>query len=123
MRKHRFPPDERGHLAVGFVVQNWVERMIQRLDTAFTLILIHVQRQAGDGFRNHPHTGIYCAHLNGGARRDGFSRRAGTKIERGCGADRIRRAGLVPGTEETREWIFHGFLLWFAYRPPPVFLS
>ena len=83
MRKHRFPPDERCHLAVGFVVQNGIQRMIQRLDAAFALILIHVQRQAGDGFRNHPHAGVDRAHLNGGARRDGLARRTGTKIKRG----------------------------------------
>ena len=111
MRKHRFPPDERGHLAVGFVMQNRIEWMIQRFDAAFTLILIHMQRQAGDGFRNHPHAGVDRAHLNGGARRDRFTRRTGTKIECGRGTDQIRRAGLVPGAEQTSKWIFHDIVI------------
>ena len=111
MRKHRFSPDERCHLAVGFVVQNGIQGMIQRLDATFAPILIHMQRQAGDGFGNHPHAGVDRAHLNGGARRDRFARRAGTKIERGRRTDGIGRAGLISGAEQTSKWIFHGFLL------------
>ena len=92
-------------------MQNRIQWMIHCLGAAFALILIHVQRQAGDGFRNHPHAGVDRAHLNGGARRDRFARCAGAKIERGCGADRIRRAGLVPGAEQTSKWIFHDIVI------------
>ena len=82
MRNHRFPPDERGHLAIGLVVEDTVQRVLRGSDAALraipfvsirtvtALILIHMQRQTGDGFRDHPHTGVDRAHLNGGARRD-----------------------------------------------------
>jgi len=64
-------------------MQNRIQWMIHCLGAAFALILIHIQRQAGDGFRDHSNTGVNRAHLNGSARRDRFARRAGAEIERG----------------------------------------
>ena len=85
--------------------------MLQRLDAAFALILIHVQRQAGDGLRDDPHASVDRTHLNGGTCRDGLARRAGAKIKCGRGADRICHAGLVPGTEQANKWIFHDIVI------------
>ena len=109
--EHDLPQDEAGHLGIGLVVQNAVQRMLRRLDAAFALILIYVQGQAGDGFRNDAHAGVDRAHLNGGGCRDRFSGRAGAEIEGGGGADAVRRffvpSGLIPCTEQRCEWIFH----------------
>ena len=59
------------------------QKLLSPITAAFALILIHIQRQAGDGFRDHSNTGVNRAHLNGSARRDRFARRAGAEIERG----------------------------------------
>jgi hypothetical protein len=45
MRHERFPEDEAGHFGVGFVMQEAIERMIQRFCfAAVGCVLIQVQR-------------------------------------------------------------------------------
>ena len=110
--KHRFPPDEGGHLRVGFVVEQSLQRMLQRLDAALVGGLKHIEGQAGHSLGDDAHTGVDGGKLDGRARGDAFARYAAAKVKRRRGGDGVLRrsasAGLVPGTEESSEWVCHG---------------
>ena len=106
--ERRFPPDKAGHLRVGLVVEQAVQRMIHGLLTAVGGGFIHAHRKAGDGFRDHANAGVHRGHLHGVL---GIHRLAGS----GRAEEERRRrgycvAGLVPGTEEIEKRVFHNDL-------------
>ena len=73
MRQQRLAPNERGHLRVGFVVEQVLQWMLQCLDAAFVGGLKDIERQTGHGFRDDAHAGVDGGELNGRARGDGFA--------------------------------------------------
>ena len=67
MTHERFPKREARHLGVRLVVQQPVERVLERLFfPAAVVIFVDVQRQARNGLRQNPHTGVHRRHLHGG---------------------------------------------------------
>lgn len=70
--------------------------MICGLLAAFVRRFIHARpaAEAGNGFRNHPGTGVHRRKLNGCLRGDGFAGATGAEVEQWSGADAV--LGLVP---------------------------
>ena len=90
--ERRFPPDKAGHLRVGLVVEQAVQRMIHGLLTAVGGGFIHAHWQTGDGFRDDTHAGVHRGHLHGVL---GIHRLAGSR--RRTSLPRIQRRGACPG--------------------------
>jgi hypothetical protein len=87
------------------IMDDPVQRMLHRFHRAFLCIMKHPEGQTGDGFRDHAHTGVHDRHLDCVSWGDRLARAAPTEGEGRRGADYI--PGLVPGPEQSGEWIFH----------------
>ena len=68
MRHERFPEYEGAHFRVRLIVEQAVERMLERHCLAAAVrVFIKVQRQSCDSFRQDTDAGIHGSHLHGGA--------------------------------------------------------
>ena len=69
-----FPERIAAHFRVWLVMEQEEQRVILRfLLISVFAALINMQRQAGDGFAEHTHTGVHSGHLHGGALRHRLS--------------------------------------------------
>ena len=99
MRHEGFPEGKGGHFRVRLIVEQVIQRMPQRLFLAARgIVLVEMQRQRGDGFRQNPHTGVHRRHLHGAALVDSFARH-GVAEQKGIAAAVQRVARLVPRSE------------------------
>ena len=74
VRHEGFPEHERTHLRVRLIVEQAVERMVERHCLAAVVrVFIEVQRQTRDSLRQDADTGIHGGHLHGGAFRHCFT--------------------------------------------------
>ena len=91
---------ERTHLRVRLIVEQAVERMVERHCLAAAVrVFIEVQRQPRDSLRQDADTGIHGGHLHGGAFRHRFTG-SSTAEEKGVVAARRAVLRLVPGFEQ-----------------------
>lgn len=100
MRHEGFPEHERTHLRVRLIVEQAVERMVERHCLAAAVrVFIEVQRQTRDSLRQDADTGIHGSHLHGRALRYRF---AGCRAaeEKGIVAARCAVLRLVSGFEK-----------------------
>ena len=91
---------ERTHLRVRLIVEQAVERMVERHCLAAAVrVFIEVQRQPRHSLRQDADTGIHGGHLHSGAFRHRF---AGGRAAHEKGVVAARRAvlRLVPGFEQ-----------------------
>ena len=100
VRHEGFPEHERTHLRVRLIVEQAVERMVERHCLAAAVcVFIEVQRQSCDSFRQDADTGIHSGHLHCRALRHRF---AGGRAahEKGVVASHRAALRLVPGFEQ-----------------------
>ena len=94
-----FPKHKAGHLRVRLVMENAVQRMLQRLFLTSALpVLIQVYRQTGDGFGQNADAGVDRRHLHGGAFIHWLAR-GGLPEEESVTAAVGAVSGLIPGME------------------------
>ena len=82
--------------------------MIRGLSVAVRVLLVHTQRQAGDGLGDHAHTSVDRGELDCALSCDGFTCAAGPKEKGRRWADAV--PGLVPCPEKGSERVFHKYL-------------
>ena len=81
MRQHGLTPDEGGHLLVGLVMQQTVQRVLCGLSAAIIGNLVRMHRQTGDSFGDNADTGVHSRDLYGRGRRDRLTRGVGAEVE------------------------------------------
>jgi len=100
VRHERFPEYEGTHFRVRLIVEQAVERMVERHCLAAAVcVFIEVQRQSCDSFRQDTDAGIHGSHLHGGAFCHRFAGGRSTE-EKGVVAARCAVLRLVPGFEQ-----------------------
>lgn len=78
---HGLTPDEGGHLLVGLVMQQTVQRVLCGLSAAIIGNLVRMHWQTGDSFGDNADTGVHSRDLYGRGRRDRLTRGVGAEVE------------------------------------------